>query len=110
MIRTFVHSILALAAGLASLSLISAPAHCVAQLWGIQPATNRIVQVDPATGATFGGFTPPGGALIASQQFGGLTMAEHGADCSNALATSHGRDSFLATSCKSRRVMSMPTA
>jgi hypothetical protein len=50
----------------------------VAQVWGIQPATNQIVRVDPTTGMVFGGFTPPGGALTSDQLFGGLTMAEHG--------------------------------
>jgi hypothetical protein len=56
--------------------LILSPAPCAAQLWGIQPATNRIVRVDPVTGNVLSGFTPPGGALTSAQQFGGLTIAE----------------------------------
>ncbi len=60
------------------LAVISAPVPCAGQLWGIQPATNRIVRVDPVTGVILSGFTPPGGALIAGQEFGGLTIAEHG--------------------------------
>src|SRR5436190_23937691 len=61
-------------AGVIILILSSAP--CVGQLWGIQPATNRIVRVDPVTGSVLSGFTPPGGALTPTQQFGGLTIAE----------------------------------
>src|SRR5258708_27105655 len=56
--------------------LILSPAPCAGQLWGIQPATNRIVQLDPVTGSVLSGFTPPGGALTPTQQFGGLTIAE----------------------------------
>ena len=37
-------------------------------------------------------------------------LAAHGADFSNALPTSHGRPSFFASPCRSRRVMSRPTA
>ena len=58
--------------------LISAPAPCIARVWGIQPATNRIVVVDPVTGNVLSGFTPPGGALVSTQEFGGLTIAEGG--------------------------------
>src|SRR4051812_14846250 len=56
--------------------LILAPSPCAGQLWGIQPATNRIVRLDPVTGTVLSGFTPPGGALTPAQQFGGLTIAE----------------------------------
>ena len=48
------------------------------ELWGILPATNQIVRVDPLTGNVFGGFSPPGGALMPAQLFGGLTIAEEG--------------------------------
>src|SRR5215213_4408843 len=56
----------------------AAPGYAV-QLWGILPARNQIVRVNPLTGDVFGGFTPPGGALTPTQLFGGLTIAEHGA-------------------------------
>lgn len=49
-----------------------------AVVWGIQPASNKIVQVDPETGQVMSGFTPPGGALTVDQLFGGLTIAEQG--------------------------------
>ena len=58
---------------------ISTCTECLGRVWGIQPATNSIVVVDPVTGGVSGGFTPPGGALTPTQQFGGLTIAEHGA-------------------------------
>lgn len=61
---------------LGTIILILSTAPCAAQLWGIQPATNRIVRVDPVTGNVLSGFTPPGGSLISTQQFGGLTIAE----------------------------------
>jgi len=47
-------------------------------VWGIQPATNQIVVVDPVTGNVLSGFAPPGGALVPTQEFGGLTIAERG--------------------------------
>lgn len=56
----------------------SMPRQSVGQLWGIQPATNRIVRVDPVSGNVLSGFTPPGGLLQPTQQFGGLSIAEHG--------------------------------
>jgi hypothetical protein len=59
-------------------SLFPSRSHAV-QLWGILPARNQIVRVDPTTGVVFNGFTPPGGVLMPTQQFGGLTIAEHGA-------------------------------
>ena len=62
---------------LASIS-ISAPGPCFARVWGIQPATNQIVVVDPVTGSVSSGFTPPGGALTPTQEYGGLTIAEGG--------------------------------
>jgi hypothetical protein len=70
----------ALIVALAGLVVFSAaPAAQAVHLWGILPARNEIVRVDPTTGATFNGFTPPGGVLQANQMFGGLTIAEHGA-------------------------------
>src|SRR6188472_2853872 len=59
-------------------TLGTAPTSCFARLWGIQPATNQIVVVDPVTGNVSGGFVPPGGALTPTQQYGGLTIAEGG--------------------------------
>src|SRR6476660_321823 len=56
--------------------LILSTAPCAAQLWGIQPATNRIVRVDPVTGNVLSGFTPPGGPLTSTQQVGWLTIVE----------------------------------
>lgn len=61
-----------------ALALQIAATPCAAQLWGIQPASNLIVRVDPSTGSVLGGFVPPGGALAPDQLFGGLTIAEHG--------------------------------
>jgi hypothetical protein len=58
--------------------LPSMPAQCAAKLWGIQPATNQIVVVDPVTGNVVSGFAPPGSALVPTQTFGGLTIAEGG--------------------------------
>jgi hypothetical protein len=58
--------------------IIATSAECLGRVWGIQPATNSIVVVDPVTGSVSSGFTPPGGALTPTQQFGGLTIAEHG--------------------------------
>jgi hypothetical protein len=61
-----------------SLGFYALPGYAV-ELWGIMPATNQIVRVNPTTGAVFGGFTPPGGAMLGTQMFGGLSIAEHGA-------------------------------
>jgi hypothetical protein len=77
MIRILRRAFFVAAAGLV-VSTIASPVHAV-QLWGILPARNQIVRVDPTTGATFNAFTPPGGALMPTQIFGGLTIAEHGA-------------------------------
>ena len=66
------------AAALMTTSFLTAPGRAV-ELWGILPARNQIVRVDPLTGDIFGGFTPPGGALTPTQMFGGLTIAEGGA-------------------------------
>jgi hypothetical protein len=62
--------------GLVVCSSMSRPS--AGQLWGIQPATNRIVRVDPVSGNVLSSFTPPGGVLQPTQQFGGLSIAEHG--------------------------------
>lgn len=67
-------------------ALLSITAACLAgstmaqapRVWGIHPATNQIVRVDPSSGSILGGFTPPGGALDPNQMFGGLTLAEGG--------------------------------
>ena len=56
----------------------AAPSYAV-ELWGILPATNQIVRVNPLTGDVSAGFTPPGGTLTAGQLFGGLSIAEGGA-------------------------------
>lgn len=60
------------------LCVSTAAAQQQTELWGIQPATNQIVRVDSITGNVFDGFTPPGGALLDDQLFGGLTIAENG--------------------------------
>jgi hypothetical protein len=77
--RNLVRRILTIAAvGIGSLVTLATSVPCAGQVWGIQPAINQIVRVDPATGAVSAGFTPPGGALVPGQLFGGLTMAEQG--------------------------------
>src|SRR6186997_3033487 len=71
-------SITLCAVALLGTTLITVPTPCIARLWGIQPATNRIVVVDPVTGNVLSSFAPPGGALVSTQEFGGLTIAEGG--------------------------------
>ncbi len=78
MISTTMRQALVAATTGMAMCVFAGASHAV-QLWGIQPATNRIVRVDPTTGAVLGGFTPPGGALAPTQMFGGLTIAEQGA-------------------------------
>ncbi len=46
-------------------------------VWGIQPSTQQIVQINPATGAVVGQFPAPDG-LSPGQLFAGLSIAEGG--------------------------------
>jgi len=46
-------------------------------VWGIQPSTQQIVQIDPTNGAIVGQFPAPD-ALAASHLFAGLSIAEGG--------------------------------
>lgn len=62
---------------LAALGL-AGPASAGVSLYGVQPATDNIVQIDPATGATLRAFAAPGNLTAGNTQIG-LSGAEEGA-------------------------------
>ena len=78
MIRTLRRAFIVAATGLASLHDHSASS-CRAVVGNPAGDGTEIVRVDPTTGAILSAFTPPGRALMPTQMFGGLTIAEHGA-------------------------------
>ena len=83
--------------------------HALAGLWGLQAGKHVYVE-KPVSHSVWEGEQ----LALASTRLGPIaaagTSAEQGAECSNALLTSHGRPISLATLCRSRRVMSIATA